>query len=276
MKKNFIIIILAGVILALTVSIFWDKQADNGEAPKKIIALSTFALYDIAKHITRDTFELVSIIPAGVDIHSYEPTPQMMAKLEKSDLAVYSGGGLEPWIESFTFKGRAIGIANYIKLRKLAPNEFDTHGHHDSQCAHNTIDPHYWLDIDNMKRAADLLTYEFIGLAPKHKQMFLENREKYITMLNRIDTMYKEKLSSCRVDTIVVNHNAFTYLSNKYNFKVESLTGLSPEAESSPRDMMRIMNDVKKHQIRTIFFETFLSDKSMKTLATDVNVKVDV
>ncbi len=274
--KDYRIIIFIAVIALFLLQIFVLKEDSQEEtSTKKIVTLSTFVLYDIAQHISEDTFELVKIIPTGVDIHSYEPTPKTMAKVEQSHLVVYNGAGLEPWLTSFDFKNRAVGIGNYIRIRSLDDNEFDTHAHHDHQCAHSTLDPHIWLDIENMKRATDIITYEFIAIQPQYKLRYLENRDKYLKMLVKLDDSYKQKLSMCRLDTIVTSHNAFSYLSRKYNFNVKSLTGLSPDAESSPRDIIRIIEDIKAHNVSVVFFENFTSNKSMKSVAEQANVKLD-
>lgn len=276
MQKNTLKNLIIGMSLLLT-SLFF-VACDEPAKPKKskaLVTVSTFILQDIASNIAGDTLELFTIVPAGIDIHSFEPTPKIMAKIEESDLLFYNGAGLESWLSGYTFKSRSIAIGNYIKLRSLEKNEHDTHAHHDHQCAHTTLDPHIWFDIKNMKRAANIMTYEFITLLPQHKGLYLENRDRYIDMLNALDELHKEKLKSCKLDTIITDHNAFSYLSDKYHFNIKTLSGLSPDTEVSPKDIIRIMEDVKTHKVPVVFFENFGSDKSMKNLASQVNVKVD-
>lgn len=243
------------------------------EKSKPRVALSTFVLYDIASHIAEDKIELIRIIPAGVEIHSFEPTPQTIANIETSDLVLYNGAGLEPWLDSFTFKNKAVGVGDYIRLKNLTQEE---HSHDDhSNCSHSTLDSHIWFDIDNMKQITQIITYEFISLDPSNKMLYLDNRDKYIEMLDRLDRSYKNALQSCSLDTIITNHNAFSYLSSKYGFNIKTLSGLSPEAEVSPKDVIRTMKDIQTNNVAVVFFEDFGSDKAMKSLAEQVNVKVD-
>ena len=269
-------VIFAAVIAILLIIIYiMSDGSENDKNTKPTVALSTFALYDVAKHITGDTLNLISIIPPGVDIHTYEPTPKTMAQISDSDLVVYSGSVLEPWIASYKFNNRSIGITDFINIRELEHNEFDTHAHHDEQCAHNTLDPHYWLDVENMIKVTNILTYELIGIAPQHKELFIKNRDSYLLKLKNIDKEYKAKLDTCMLDTIIVNHNAFTYLANRYNFHVESLTGLSPETEVTPKDVIRVIDHVKHEEVRTVFCENFVNGKNMQSLAKDAHVKLD-
>ena len=274
--KDYRKIIFVLVVVVFVLQMFVLKEDASGkENIKPIISLSTFSLYDIADHISDGSFELVMILPIGVDAHSYEPTPKTMAKIDKSELVVYSGAGLEPWTNGFDFKSRVVDMSKYVKLRELEADEHDMHQHHDDQCAHNKIDPHYWLDIENMIKATNLIAAEFIRIKPKNKELYTKNRDNYIAMLIELDSLYKKVLSSCYLDTLVVNHNAFSYLSSKYGFHVEALSGFSPDAEVTPKDMIRIINVVKEHKVQTIFFESFVSDKAIKSLAGEARVEVD-
>ena len=239
---------------------------------KETIAASTFSLYDISKNIVADTLEVFMILPFGVDVHSYEPTPRQMIKILKSSLVLYSGAGLEPWIDGFSFKNRALDMSSVVELKEL--NE---HNHHeDTHHKHERVDPHYWLNIQNMITATDYITKELINLFPKHKNLYMKNRDNYIKMLKNLDEEYKKKLSICQLDTIIVNHNAFSYLASRYGFEVEALSGLSPEAEPSAKSMVKLIRHVKEHKVSTIFFESFVSDKAIKGIANEANIVCDV
>ena len=93
--KNLKNIIFILVVVAFIFQIFTmqTKTKKNDSIPKPLVSLSTFSLYDIAWHVAGDSVELVMILPFGVDAHSFEPTPKLMAKISKSDLVVYSGAG---------------------------------------------------------------------------------------------------------------------------------------------------------------------------------------
>lgn len=274
MKKIFFVSIIALFIFFLATI----KQNEQPEdiSYKPTVALSTFSLYEIARNIADGTANTFMILPLGVDAHSYEPTPKQVAKLYKSDLVVYSGAGLEPWIESFEFQNRAIDMSQHVDLKKLA-EDGHTHGHehhHDEATAN--IDPHYWLDIQNMIKATQKISKELIILLPQHTELYVKNTDSYIDMLKKLDREYKAALSACKLDTIVVNHNAFSYLSNRYGFHVEALSGLSPEAEPSAKNMAELIEHVKEHKLKTIFFESFVNDKAIKSIADEAKVGVDV
>ncbi|MDA7818338.1 metal ABC transporter substrate-binding protein [Sulfurimonas sp.] len=280
-KKSLFIIIAISIIIFLT---NMNTQTDVKSATSKPkVSLSTFALYDIAKHIAQDEIEISMILPLGVDTHSYEPTPKQLTKLYKSDLLVFNGASLEPWTKGFDFKNTTLDISLHVDLLEIAEDEeegheeHEGHGHEGHKCeAAHGVDPHYWLDIPNMIKATYKITLELMKLSPKNESIFAKNRDEYVSELKKLDKLYKEKLSTCRLKTIVVNHNAFGYLSKNYGFEVEALSGLSPEAQPSPKTMVDLIKHVNEHSVKTIFFESFVSDKAIKSIAIDANVKVDV
>jgi zinc transport system substrate-binding protein len=86
---------------------------------------------------------------------------------------------------------------------------------------------------------------------------------------------YEKDFSSCQKDTIIVNHNAFSYLAQKYNFNIKSINGLSNDSMPSPEDIKHILHEIEDKNISTIFFESFASDKLVKSIAKDTDIKVD-
>jgi len=277
--KDFRNIIFGLIVAVFILQIFVSKEDEKNKNKvvntKPIVALSTFSLFDIAKHIAGDTFEIVKILPIGVDAHSYEPTPNKMVKLEKSALVVYSGAGLEPWINGYKFKNKTLDMSKYVDLRKLESDELDEHKNHNHHHTHGVYDPHYWLNIQNMVKATNLITKEFIQIEPENEEIYIKNRDNYLTMLKKLDSLYKKELNSCSLDTIIVNHNAFSYLSHEYGFNVKSLSGFSPDTQVTPKDMIRVVNDIKIHKVKTIFFESFVNNKAIKSLAKEANVEVE-
>jgi len=272
---KFVFFILFVAIAALFLFISMQKHPQTSSKPT--VAVTTFALYDITQHIAGDTLDVVNILPFGVDPHSFEPTPELMIKLQKSAIVFYSGAGLEPWTHGFHFPHKELNISQYVHLRQLSKEEEHEEEHGaDAHHHENGLDPHYWLDFDNMKRATDVITEELVKLLPKNKPIYEANKRRYIAMLDNLDASYKIALTGCKNDTVVMSHNALGYVARKYHFKVASLSGLSPEADPSAQDVNRIFNDIKEQGIDTIFFENFVNDKLIKTIAHDAKIKFEL
>ena len=263
-KKTALIIILFVVAGFVFFGMNTSKtKVTMQETDKPLVGVTTFALGDIVQHIAQGSVQIVHILPFGVEPHDFEPTPKLMGQIEKSALVIYNGAGLEPWIHTASFKNSVVNMSQYVTLRKVASTE-------------NLTDPHYWLDFANMKKATDVITKRLIALLPQHEKLYRKNEKLYLQMLDNLDKKYRNTLGSCQKDTIIVNHNAFSYLANKYNFHVAYLSGLSPDAEPNAKKIIELIEMIKEHNVSTLFFEDFASDKAIKSIAHTAKVQVDV
>jgi zinc transport system substrate-binding protein len=270
-------ILTAVILLAAAVGIIVMQQKEPVQTSGKElrVAASTFALYDAAGKVAGDRAEVFMVVPFGVDIHSFEPSPKTMARIQQSSLFLYSGAGLEPWTKTFARSGNALDMSRFVRLSALEEHE-DADDGHETHHHHEEVDPHYWLDIDNMIIAVNMIADELANKRPDAASYFRQNAQRHIRDLKALDEAFKTRLQKCRQDTIVVNHNAFGYLAERYGFHVEALSGLSPDAMPSAKTMAALIGIVKERKIKTIFFESFVSDRLVKSLADESGAGVDV
>ncbi len=273
MKKAVGLILALLVVLVMAAVYLGQQERPKSDHPDVVV--STFALYDIARHLLGQEAEVQMLVPFGRDVHSFEPTPQDMIRVEKSRLFLYSGAGLEPWAERFGGFANAVDMSRYVTLEKHAEEHHDGDGEH-GHVHEGAYDPHYWLDIDNMialVKAMETLFAERLGMdAAKLRK----RGQAYIERLRVLDALYKKRLSDCRLHTIVVGHNAFGYLGHRYGFDVEALSGLSPDRMPDAKTMAELTDLVEKKKIHTVFYESFVSDKLMAAVAKEAGVRVDV
>lgn len=281
MKKALtILLILAAVLVALLLFLTPEKKIENEKAE---VVVSTFALYDIARHLLDGEVAVQMLIPFGNDVHTFEPTPTDMVRVEKSRLFLYSGAGLEPWSANFAQHANAVDMSRFVHLRvgghhhhEAEHEEEEAEAHEDAHDTHN-FDPHYWLDVDNMALLVNAMETLFSKHFPALDTAALHARgEAYVQRLQTLDALYKKRLQDCRFDGIVVSHNAFGYLAARYGFHVEAVSGLSPDTMPDAKTVARLSELVKAEGITTVFYESFVSDKLAAAVAREAGVKVGV
>ena len=86
---------------------------------------------------------------------------------------------------------------------------------------------------------------------------------------------YAAGLASCERDLVVVNHDAFGYLT-KYGLELEAIAGLSPDSEPTAADVARLQDLIEDEGVTTVFSETLVSPETAETLARDAGVEADV
>jgi zinc transport system substrate-binding protein len=115
-----------------------------------------------------------------------------------------------------------------------------------------------------------------VQIDPEREKYYAANAEAYVQALMGLDDNYAASLLRCELNDIIVSHDAFGYLARRYKFNVLPITGLSPEAEPSVRDLTRLANDARELGVKTIFFETLVSPELAETLAKEVGAETAV
>ena len=247
------------------------SHSSTVDAKKPSVVATTYAIYDAAKYIASKDLDVSMLIPPGREIHTFEPTPKDIVKLNEASLVLYNGEGLEPWMGQFEIGAKALDLSRYVTLKKAVDHH---HLHSLSHSLHTDNDPHYWLDFDNMKRVAKVIAKKFGEIIPAKRELFSKRAVAYEKMLTELDKQYKKSLGSCKKKEIFVNHNAYGYLASRYGFEVHSLVGLSPDAEPNPKTVQEILKEIKKEKVKFIFYEPFENSAVLNSIAKDTGVRI--
>ncbi len=210
-----------------------------------------------AEQIGGDSIDVVNLTPPGAEPHDVELTPRDVEKIQNADLVLYLGSGFQPALEH-AVEGRSGPSLDLLDGQELLTGADEEQG---------AYDPHVWLDPS---RFAAMVT--LIGA-----QLHLEPAAaRLVAKLKALDSELADGLAHCRRHEIVTSHAAFGYLAKRYGLKQLALTGLSPEAEPSPRDLEALVDEVKQTDATTVFFETLVSSKLADTVAREAGAKTAV
>jgi zinc transport system substrate-binding protein len=87
--------------------------------------------------------------------------------------------------------------------------------------------------------------------------------------LEQLDKEYTDTLAPYKGSSIVVSHEAYSYLCSRYGLNQIAVEGVIPESEPSPNQMRSIISYIKENNIKYIFFEELLSPKVVQTIADE-------
>ena len=75
---------------------FGASSEENG---KLKVAVTLFPYYDFVRQIAGNQVDLQMVIPAGMDSHSFEPTPADIRTIQHADILISNGGTMEHWLD---------------------------------------------------------------------------------------------------------------------------------------------------------------------------------
>lgn len=249
MKKIiFILIIIALLFLFLSMP--------KKETEKITVITTLFPYYDMAKKIGGEEAEVHLLLPPGTEPHSFEPKSGDFLEINDSEIFVYTGEFMEPWVKDFPLEN--VKIINASAKAELVED-----------------DPHIWLDIENAKKIAKKIAESLIELSPENKELFLSNLSSYEERLSEMDNNFKSALDSCKKREIIYGgHYAFGYFSKRYNLEHTALQGFSPDAEPTAKSMVSIIEKIREDEINYIFYEELASLRVAEIIAEETNAEL--
>lgn len=252
--------ILASILLILTIITGVVYLATHNTKPpgdnKLHVVASYYPLYDFAKNVGGNAVVVTNSTPAGSEPHDYEPTPRTLASISRSDIFIYNGGNLEPWVDDFLkdYTGMPIKASQNISLQ-------------------GSRDPHFWLDPVLAREIVVAIRDGFIKADPANQTLYRANADRYLGKLTQLDIAFHSGLENCKTRTVITSHDAFSYLAQRYSLTVASIAGLSPEEEPSVAKLVELSKKVKHEGIKYIFFESLVSSRLADTIARETNAK---
>lgn len=263
-----ITVIAAGAVMAYQAT----RSASGSDNEQLSVSATFYPLYDFARQVGGDKVSVVNITPAGAEPHDYEPSPRELIAALESDVFIYNGGQMEPWVESFLndYSHLALKASSGIALLEA------DHGHEDDEAHdhdHGLHDPHFWLDPVLAQQIVMTIRDGFIQADPANAEYYTANAASYNQKLAKLHRDYTEGLAHCTLHTAISSHSAFSYLAHRYGFTVAPIAGIEPDQEPSVARMAELTNLVRREGIRYIFFESLVSPRLADTIADETGAQ---
>jgi zinc transport system substrate-binding protein len=234
---------------------------DSNLSGKPEVVTSLYPLEFIATEVVGDHAEVSNLAVPGAEPHDLALQPSQVATLGKATTVFYASG-FQPEVDK--------AISN--QKPKYAVDAMDLI----SESPSTEHDPHFWLDPVLMKDVVTGFAKEMQEADPKNAEAYQTNADALNEQLTQLDSEYRTGLANCQLDSIVVSHDAFSYLGARYGLTIESIAGLSPDAEPSPKRLHELSELIEAQGITTIFYEPIEGRASAETLASETGAKLAV
>jgi len=272
------IIIVLAIVLAPVQALAMAPKTD--EPPGLMVSASFWVLAHFAEHVGGQRVTVVSITPNGVDPHEFEPTARSVRMVYDSDVFIFLGRNFDPWsgrLKHALGKGGTLVLDMSAAMEKnLSTARPVRHalGLRGETPAHKRNDPHFWLDPVH---AADMVVHikdALVRADPEGAPIYEENAAEFIRGIRLLDKLYRKGLVSCEPREIIVSHDAFSYLGQRYGFVTHPITGLSPQNEPSAGRIAELVDIMHEMNIRYVLAEPYSSTRMAKVIAGEAEAEV--
>lgn len=259
-------LIIISIALALASCGSKDSAAKHD---KLVIVATTGMIKDAIEHVAGNHAEVIALMGPGVDPHLYKATQGDVEKLTNADIVFYNGLHLEGKMGEVLEKlGRAkpvIAVASDIpdSLLRAVPGFQGTH------------DPHIWFDVQLWENAVRTVCKTLEKQDAANAAFYTSQRDAYIKELDSLHAAVKIKVAEIpqQQRVLITAHDAFGYFGDAYNIEVKGLQGISTMSEFGVKDVTDLVNFIISRQIKAIFVETSVSQKSIEAVVEGCHQK---
>lgn len=246
-----------------------------------VVAVESF-LADIVQNVAGDRLVVETLMPSGLDPHSFEPTPKDVAKISDSDILFINGAGLEEWLvdiietlpEDQLIIEASAGLESRTETEEdHAEDEMEEEIGHDHE-----YDPHFWLNPLLVVKYVENIRDGLISIDPEGAEIYTSNTENYIVQLEELDQYIQEKITQIPAERrlIVTNHESFGYFADRYGFTVVGtiLQSVSSGASPSAQQIAELVEEMRSSEVSAIFMETGSNSELAEQLSNETGIKV--
>jgi len=272
--RRFVAVVAVAAVALLALGGCDSGGEDDGTI--SVVATTTI-LGDLAQSVIGDEGEVIVLMPIGVNPHDFQASSQQVAAIQKADLVVANGLGLEEGLNDVLEAAASDGVRVWYVGPDIDPRLFveapDADEHDEG-----LFDPHFWLDPMKDVSAARLLADHLSEIAPDRD--WSAGAESYVVELEQIDEESFEMLSVVpQADRkLVTNHRAFGYFVDRYDFEMIGtvIPGGATLANPSSSELASLVETIEREQVPAIFTETVESDVLARTVAAEVGYDIEI
>jgi zinc/manganese transport system substrate-binding protein len=245
----------------LCVSFLWTLPGWS----KPLLVASFPLVQDIVQNIAGSEFEVRSLVGRNEDPHVYQMNPKDLVTLKQAEMIFIHGWGIESWLEfalrSQKLESKSIQIVQGVQPLRTSSGEKD---------------PHVWQDPQRAQTYIQNILQALVKKYPEKKSIFEKQAAMYLGQLDDIAKNAKKKFDALPIEKkkIVTTHDAFRYFAEYYQVQMSAPQGWSSEGQASAKDLIRIIHQIRKENIRALFLEDQMNPKILEKISQETGVRI--
>ena len=257
-----------------------EKLKNSTQKPLKVVT-TIFPYYDFTRQIAGDVVDLELIVPAGMDSHSFEPTPADMRKLQEADVVICNGGAMEHWVGQVleavdSSQKTVVVMMDYVEVleEEIVEGMEEEHDHfHEidenmdtyreyhgtdekKQEEEKEYDEHIWTSPVNAMKCTEIIGKTLAQADPSHKTIYEEGWKQYQSLLSELHQKFQKVAADKKRNIIVIGDKfPFRYLAEEYGFDYQAaFSGCSTDTEPSAKTIAYLIDKVKQEKVPVVYY----------------------
>lgn len=248
-----------------------DEAAPGDAAPDGPVVASTVApITDLVRQVMGERGRLHSLVPDGVDSHTYEPRPSDVRVLGEADLLIANGLQLEePTLQLAEANLPSHGTIVTLADQTISRDEwaFDFSFPEDQ----GVPNPHLWLDVPFAMHYVELIRDALVEADPAGSETYTANATAYLEQLRELDGAVARAVATIPDANrkLVTYHDSWPYFGRRYDIAVVGAVQPSDFSEPSAGDVRTIIDQVRDENVPAVFGSEVFPSDVIRTIAEE-------
>jgi len=263
-------------LLVVSAACGGTSSSPSASASSYRVVATTSVLADLARLALGDAVQIDSIVPAGIDVHTFEPAPSDAAKIAEADLILMNGLGLDDWVGSLIDAAQQ-SDEKVLRLGEgLNASDAWVYLASPEASVEPTYDPHVWLDPIGaslyVRRIADRVAQE----RPEISNAISSASAEGLASIESLDAEVEAIFAAIPVADrkIVTFHDAFGYYARAYDITIVGVAIASPGQDPSAREIAALIDAIRASGVTTVFSEVQFPSKVLNSIAAETGATV--
>lgn len=258
------------LIYILTLFILSACGNTTQKSEKPILTVTLEPLRYFTEAIAGDNYEVVSMVPKGSSPESYDPTPQQLVNLSKSQAYFRIGyiGFEQAWMKKLEANCPDMKVYNTSKGIDLLRDKGHWHGDHFHE---GGVEPHVWNSTQNALIIADNIYQALCELDSTHQEDYQKRLDVLKQTIRQTDANVRTLLENAD-STFLIYHPALSYFARDYGLKQVSIE--EGGKEPSPAQLKALIETCRNENVHTIFVQQEFDQRNAQLIANELGVNI--
>lgn len=261
MKRLFCCLLAA--VMALAMLSGCGSTENSGDSGDTLLLATTQPMYELTQKIIAGATGITvqALIQDQVScLHDYTITTDQMKKIERADLVILSGAGLEDFMSSSLSGKDAADVIDSSEGIELLGD-----------------DPHIWLDPRRYVQQGENIVEALSERYPDQAELFQQNMQAYAdALLGEYQNNWYPAAQSLSCKELITFHDGFSYFADAYDLTILAAIEEEEGAEPSAAELKEIVELTESHHIPMIFTEKNGAANAAEIVAQETGVKTGV
>ncbi len=240
------------------------------QSEKPVITVTLEPLRYFTEAIAGDCFEVVSMVPKGSSPESYDPTPQQLVNLSKSQAYLRIGyiGFEQAWMKKLEANYPTMKVYDTSKGVDLIRAEGHWHGDHYHE---GGVEPHIWNSTRNASVIVDNIYAALCEMDADHQPEYKQRLDSLKQVIARTDADIRTLLANAD-STFLIYHPALSYFARDYGLHQISIE--EGGKEPSPATLKTLIDTCRREGAQVIFVQQEFDQRNAQLIADELGIEI--